>query len=64
MAVWETINVVVEEYLRGCGLTDIQRQDRAEYVNCKDIMHPGFGALSIVVQLVMNHICNGQSADD
>ena len=62
MAVWETINVIVEEFWRGCGLTDVQRQDRTEYVNCKNDIHPGFGALSIAAQLVMNHICDGQAS--
>ena len=66
MAVWETINVVVEEYWRGCGLTEVQRQDNTEYTNCNVVLHPGFGALSIAAQFIMNHICDGtaSSADN
>lgn len=57
MVIWDAVNIVVEEYLRACAITKIERQDTAEYMNCKDVMHPGFGALAIAAQLIMNHIC-------
>ncbi|XP_046450332.1 uncharacterized protein LOC124198516 [Daphnia pulex] len=63
---WETINLIVEEYLRGCALTRDERRDNENtdhervdngYLNCKDFIHPGMGALSIGTQLIINHIC-------
>ncbi|EFX67892.1 hypothetical protein DAPPUDRAFT_260933 [Daphnia pulex] len=66
VVMWETINLIVEEYLRGCALTRDERRDNENtdhervdngYLNCKDFIHPGMGALSIGTQLIINHIC-------
>lgn len=55
--IWDSVNVLVEEYLRACALTRVQRRDSSYYFNCNDFIHPGFGVLSSASQLFINHIC-------
>lgn len=52
---WDSLNAFTEEYLRACG--SHKRSDRHKYLNCNDFIHPGFGALSIGTQLLVNHLC-------
>jgi hypothetical protein len=56
---WDAINAVVEEYIRACTLTKYERQDKEWYSKCRDFIHPGFRALFIATQLIINHICEG-----
>ncbi len=57
---WESGNHLVEEYLRSCVL-----QQRADlkyfgnaYFNCLDYVHPGYSALSLVLQFFFIEIYN------
>lgn len=57
IVIWDSINVIVEDYLNSCALTGMIRVDKAQYLNCDDFIHPGFVASSISTQLLINHIC-------
>jgi len=70
VVIWDTVNSIVEEYLRACTLTKDERRDNEHvdkervdngYFNCKDFIHPGMGALSIATQLIISHICQSAS---
>jgi hypothetical protein len=58
---WDAINAVVEEYVRSCTLAELERQDKVWYSKCNDFIHPGFRALSIGTQLIINHLCEKSS---
>jgi hypothetical protein len=67
VVIWDAINVIVEEYLRGCAITRYERSDNDYviiengidhgYLNCNDFIHPGMRAISMGTQLIFNHIC-------
>lgn len=54
---WDSVNMIVEDYLQACALNQMLRDDKLEYLNCDDFIHPGYIALSISTQLLINHIC-------
>ena len=60
---WDSFTPAIEEYIRSCSLSRYLRQDRREYLNCRDFIHPGFGMLSLATQLIANYVCNGDIVD-
>ncbi|KZS04101.1 Uncharacterized protein APZ42_033030 [Daphnia magna] len=58
VVIWDAVGVLVEEYLRACFLSKFHRKDKSWYANCQDFIHPGYRALSISTQHIINHICN------
>ncbi|XP_046459076.1 uncharacterized protein LOC124205659 [Daphnia pulex] len=61
VVMWDAINAVVEEYVRSCALAKLERRDKEWYSKCNDFIHPGFRALSIGTQLIINHLCEKSS---
>ncbi len=62
---WDSGNPPVEEYARSCGHLEWtvrrvynERAYRDDYVNCHDMVHPGYVALSHATQILLNHLCN------
>lgn len=68
---WDTIDDIIDEYLRACALSGYNRHDFDNvlidkwmdrgYVNCNDFIHPGMTAISIGTQLLINHMCQAES---
>ena len=64
--IWDSSNLLVEEYIRGCLLVSERVQYEAylftlpdhSYTDCHDYTHPGYSALSQATQLLFNDICN------
>lgn len=57
IVIWDSINAVVEEYLRSCALIQRLRKDNSKYFSCDDFIHPGYGALSVGTQILVHHLC-------
>lgn len=53
------MNVIVEDFLQACFFNQMLRDDVMQYLNCDDYIHPGYIALSVSTQLLINHICAG-----
>lgn len=58
---WYAINAVVKEYVRSCALAKLERGDKEWYSKCNNLIHPGFRALFIGTQLIINHLCQTAS---
>jgi hypothetical protein len=63
--IWDSSNPIVEEYVRGCALSqrvqlgpNIFVDPADSYVNCLDYTHAGYSALSQSTQLLFNDLCN------
>ena len=61
MQIWNSSDVLVEEYVRSCGLN--ARTDGKEYQNCLNYIHAGFSIIDQTTQLLLNYMCNNISAD-
>ncbi|KAI9552440.1 hypothetical protein GHT06_022806 [Daphnia sinensis] len=58
VVIWDALGALVEEYLRACFLGNFHRKDKTRYTDCQDFIHPGYRALFISTQHIINHICN------
>lgn len=58
VALWDSINPVIEESIRACALQNFQRVDNRGYQLCGDFLHSGHQILSIGSQLILNHLCD------
>ena len=57
VTVWDSGNLIADEYVRSCSYNWEKRRDAKEYFHCSDHIHTSNVALILMNHLLLNKMC-------